>query len=226
MAHFDQRTLDFLRDLAANNNRQWFKQNRDRYLSHIQEPALEFITDFARPLAGISPHFSADARVVGGSLFRIQRDTRYAADKTPYKENTGLQFRHTAGQDVHAPGFYLHIQPGECFMGAGMWRPPTPVAYRVRQTIFDHPQRWQEVTGSDRFLDLFALDGESLIRPPRGFSADHPLIDDLRRKDFLALVHLSEDEITDDLFLDDFTTLCTVAAPFMRFLCEAVGVDF
>ncbi|MDX1447874.1 MAG: DUF2461 domain-containing protein [Acidimicrobiia bacterium] len=224
--HFTPATFAFLRDLAANNDRQWFATNKDRYIEKVQEPALEFITDFGPRLQKISPHFTADARVVGGSLFRIQRDTRFSKDKTPYKQNTGVQFRHEAAKDAHAPGFYLHLEPSGSFMGVGLWRPETAVAYQIRHHIAEHPDDWKRATRSRKFRATFELGGDALVNPPKGFDADHPLVDDLKRKDFIASTPLSQKTITSDGFIDEFTALCRTATPFMRFLCDATGVPF
>ena len=109
--------FDFLRELGANNERPWFEENKARYRAEVRDPMLDFIQAFAEPLAEISPHFRADPRANGGSLFRIYRDTRFSKDKTPYKTNVGAHFRHEAGKDAHAPGFYLHLEPGMCFAG-------------------------------------------------------------------------------------------------------------
>src|SRR5918992_6326144 len=100
----------FLRELAANNDREWFAANKTRYVADVQEPALAFIEDVGVRLPEVSGHFVADARTVGGSLFRIYRDTRFSKDKTPYKTHVGIQLRHESGKDVHAPGFYLHLE--------------------------------------------------------------------------------------------------------------------
>ncbi len=226
MSHFTDATFRFLDELAVNNDREWFAANRQRYIEDVQEPALSFVTDFAGSLAKISPHFVADSRVVGGSLFRIQRDTRFSKDKTPYKENTGVQFRHRAGKDAHAPGFYLHIQPGECFAGVGLWRPATPVATQIRQAIVDDPQLWRKAAHSKGFTEVFQMGGESLMRPPRETDPHHPLIDDLKRKDFIASTRLTDEAVCSPGFIGDFERLCRTAAPFMRFLCAAVGVGF
>lgn len=224
--YFTPKLFGFLRDLAENNDREWFKAHQDAYEQHVREPALEFITDFAVPLKKISEHFVADSRTVGGSLFRIQRDTRFSNDKTPYKLNTGMQFRHRAGKDAHAPGFYLHIQPGECFVGVGLWRPESKVAYQIRDAIAEDPTRWKRAIRGKRFTEVFELGGDSLQRPPRGFDAEHPLIDDLKRKDFIASTPITQKAIASDHFMEDFTDLCKRSAPFMRFLCDAVGVPF
>jgi len=224
--YFTPKLFAFLRDLEENNDRVWFKANQETYETYIREPALDFINDFTAPLHKISQHFVTDSRTVGGSLFRIQRDTRFGKDKTPYKLNTGMQFRHMMAKDVHAPGFYLNIAPGECFMGVGLWRPETKHAYAIREKIDADPAAWKRATRSKRFTDVFSLEGESLVRPPKGFDADHPLIDDLKRKDFIASTRLTQKEVTSDAFLEQFTENCKKAVPFMKFLCEGVGVPF
>ncbi len=224
--YFTPKTFAFLRDLAANNDRAWFKEHQADYERYVREPALDFIGDFDLHLRKISPHFVADTRKVGGSLFRIQRDTRFAKDKTPYKENTGMQFRHEAAKDAHAPGFYLHIQPGECFMGVGLWRPETKVAYAIRARIADDPAAWRKATRGKRFTDVFTLAGDSLVRAPKGYDEDHPLIGDLKRKDFIASTRLTHGQVTSPDFLSEFADMARRGAPFMRFLCGAVGVPF
>lgn len=224
--YFTPKLFRFLRDLDENNDRAWFKAHQADYERYVREPALDFINDFAAPLKGISEHFIADTRKVGGSLFRIQRDTRFGKDKTPYKQNTGMQFRHLMAKDAHAPGFYLNLQPGECYMGVGLWRPETKVAYQIREKINADPTVWKRASRGKRFTDVFSLGGDSLVRPPRGFEEDHPLIDDLKRKDFIASVRLTQKQVTSDRFLEDFTDYNKRAVSFMRFLCEAVGVQF
>jgi len=224
--YFTPKMYSFLRDLAMNNEREWFKANQKTYEEVIREPALDFINDFAEPLAKISPHFVADSRTVGGSLFRIQRDTRFSKDKTPYKANTGMQFRHASAKDVHAPGFYVNLQPGENYMGVGLWRPETKVAYRIRAHIDENQSDWKRASRGKRFTDVFTVTGDSLSRPPRGYDEDHPLIEDLKRKDFIASRRLAQKDVTSADFMGLFTENLKRAVPYMRFLCDAVGVPF
>src|ERR687888_2095108 len=108
---FTPALFSFLRDLRENNDREWFNANKQRYEDDVKEPALEFVSDFPPLLEEISPHLVADPRPVGGSLFRIYRDTRFSKDKTPYKTHTGISFRHEVAKDVHAPVYYLHLDP-------------------------------------------------------------------------------------------------------------------
>src|ERR1051325_7956607 len=101
-ASFGPELFSFLGDLRANNNREWFAANKQRYEEQLLEPALAFIEAFAPRLEKISPHFRADPSPSGGSLFRIYRDTRFAKDKTPYKTNLGIHFRHEAAGNAYA----------------------------------------------------------------------------------------------------------------------------
>jgi uncharacterized protein (TIGR02453 family) len=227
--YFTPSTFAFLRELAANNDRAWFKANQDRFEAHVREPALQFIEDFSDPLLKISPHLVADPRKVGGSLFRIQRDTRFSKDKTPYKTHVGIHFRHVVtSDDVHAPGFYLHIEPrGASFAAAGMWRPSSADATAIRQAIVDDTAGWRRAAKGGRFASTYGeLEGESLKRVPRGFDPGHPLVDDLRRKDFIASTPLRQADITAPDFLTTYTEKVSDAAGFMRFLCTSLGLAF
>ncbi|MFQ5554602.1 MAG: DUF2461 domain-containing protein [Acidimicrobiia bacterium] len=224
--YFTPKLFAFLRELEENNDRSWFKANQDAYEEFVREPALEFINDFAQPLQKISPHFSADSRKSGGSLFRIQRDTRFSKDKTPYKTNSGMHFRHASAKNAHAPGFYLHLEPSGCFMGVGLWRPESKVAYAIRAHIDEDQTGWKKATRSKRFTDVYSLGGDSLVRAPRGYDEDHPLIGDLKRKDFMASTRLTQKQITSDRLMADFTDNCKRAAPLVSFLCGAVDVPF
>jgi uncharacterized protein (TIGR02453 family) len=217
----------FFRDLKKNNEREWFEANKQRYEDEVRGPLLAFIDDFAEPLYKISPHFRAEARKVGGSLFRIFRDVRFSKDKTPYKTHAGVHFRHENAKDAHAPGFYLHLQPGEVFMGAGIWHPETAVARQIRVAILEDPDKWKKIMKSAAFSRHgFSLDGESLKRPPAGVDGDHPLIEDLKRKDFIAVADLTEKEACAADFAKQFADRCKSMSSFVEFLSRAMGQPF
>ena len=223
---FTPALFTFLAELAANNDREWFRANKPRYETDVRDPALRFIAGFAPRLAEISPHFRADPRANGGSLFRIYRDTRFSRDKRPYKTHTGIHFRHEAARDAHAPGFYLHLQPGQVFVGCGTWRPGGPALRGIREAIDEDPDAWRRASTDRRFRASFDFAGDSLVRAPRGFDPGHPLIVDLRRKDFIGVAYLSEDVVLSHDFMGVFTGLCRDAAPFQRWLCGALHVPF
>jgi uncharacterized protein (TIGR02453 family) len=120
---FKPSLFEFLEQLAENNNRPWFQANKGRYEHDVLEPAMAFIRAFQPRLKRISSYFVANDRRVGGSLMRVYRDTRFAKDGEPYKTNIGIQFRHEQGRDIHAPGFHVHIAPGECFLAVACGDP-------------------------------------------------------------------------------------------------------
>src|SRR5512138_821173 len=134
----------FLEELRLHNDRDWFERNKERYVRDVRDPMLRFIADVAPVLKRIAPPLVADPRPVGGSMFRIHRDTRFSRDKTPYKTHLAAQIRHrAAGGDVHAPGFYLHLEPGGSFFSAGIWGPEPPLAKAIRDRIQAKPREWK-----------------------------------------------------------------------------------
>ena len=216
----------FLAELRDNNDREWFNANRDRYEGSVREPARAFIRAMAPALAAISPHFRADDRKQGGSLMRVHRDTRFSRDKTPYKTNVGIQFRHALGRDVHAPGFYVHLEPGGAFLAAGVWRPDSGVLAMIRARLHEEPDTWRGIRGAAPFRASFRLGGESLKTMPRGFAKDHPLAEDLRRKDFIAIHEISLPDALGPGFPDAAAARMRDAGALVRFLCEAIDVPF
>ena len=224
--HFKPAIFTFLKDLKANNTREWFQANKARYEQEVREPALAFITDFATHLEAISTYFRADPRPVGGSLFRIHRDVRFSKDKSPYKTHAGLHFRHKAGKSAHTPGFYLHLEPGGCFVGVGIWRPDGPTLRTIREHIAEHPEAWRDAVENPAFSESFVVDGDRLKRPPKGFDANHELIEVLKLKDFTAMRRLRQREITSRGFIDDFATMCKSGGSLVELLCTAVEQPF
>ncbi len=225
-ASFDPATLKFLEELAANNNREWFKENKSRYEEQVLDVALRFIQSMQDPLHDIAPHFVALPTRVGGSLMRVYRDTRFSKNKLPYKTNIGIQFRHEQAKDVHSPGYYVHIAPGDVFLGAGMWRPDPDSLRKIRERIAAKPAEWQRAVGDKAFRRQFEIGGESLTRPPRGFDKAHECIEDIKRKSFIAVRNLPAESPLGKGFQRTVESSFRNAEPLMRFLCKAVGVPF
>jgi len=223
---FTKNTFQFLDELAANNNRAWFEANKSNYELLVREPALDFIAEMDAVLATIAPAFRAIPRKTGGSLMRVYRDTRFSRDKTPYKTNIGIQFRHQLGKDVHAPGFYLHIDPDECFFAAGSWHPEADALAKIRMLITEKPDKWKSVRDDQKFLMHWELWGDSLTRPPRGFDVNHPMIVDIKRKDFVALSPLDTSAVTGRGLAKLAGKRFAETVPLMKFLCEAIEVPF
>ncbi len=224
--YFSNELFKFLRELKANNERPWFNENKARYERHVKEASLRFIRDFAPHLRKVSRHFVADPSPVGGSLFRIYRDTRFAKDKSPYKTYVGIRFMHESAGDVHAPTYYLGISDGEVFAGCGIWRPDSGALRKIREAIVADPTKWKRAKNAKRFRESWTLAGESLKTAPRGFDPEHPLIEDLRRKDFIGTHKLTKKALTGTDFMTTFAGLCRDGATFQRFLCGALGVPY
>lgn len=221
---FSPATFSFLDALSRNNNRQWFEDNKAEYESLVRRPALEFIAAMAPHLARFAPNFRAEPKKAGGSLMRIYCDTRFSHNKTPYKTNIGIQFRHALGKDIHAPGFYLHIAPEECFVGAGCWHPEPDALALIRQRIAEYPEQWFAAKDNRKFTSHFTLEGDSLTRPPKGYAADHPAIEDLKRKDFIGLSPLSKNEVIGNDLVKIASTRFSATVPLMKFLCDSMNV--
>ncbi|MHC5003301.1 MAG: DUF2461 domain-containing protein, partial [Planctomycetota bacterium] len=215
--HFTPELFRFLRQLARNNSREWFQKNKPRYLEHVRDPMLRFIEDLGPKLRRISRQLIADPSPVGGSMFRIHRDVRFSADKSPYKTAASAQFRHLRARDVHAPGFYLHLGHDQVFAGAGLWHPDGDTLGRLRRHLVDHDDAWRRLLRRKAFRDgRLRLEGESLKRPPRGFDPEHPLVEDLKRKDFVVVTDLDEAAACAPDFLDRYVAICRDASPFVR----------
>lgn len=223
---FGPDAIEFLRELREHNERDWFAANRERYEEAVREPARAFVRAMAPALAAFSPHFRADDRKTGGSLMRVHRDTRFSPDKTPYKTNIGIQFRHALGRDVHAPGFYVHLDPEGTFLGAGAWRPDSGALGAIRARIDEEPDLWRQVRDDTAFAQRYELGGESLKSMPRGFPKDHPLAEDLRRKDFIAIHRPPLRRALGPGLVDLAAERLRDARGFVRFLCESLDVPF
>lgn len=220
---FPREMIDFYKELKENNNRDWFNANKDRYLACVAEPALDFIRAMESPIKKkVSPCFMAIPKRSGGSLLRIYRDTRFSKNKTPYKTNLGIHFRHEVGKDVHAPGFYFHFDLDDVFIGAGVWSPASAPLNQIRASIDDQSARWKRIVGKKGFRETFDLYGSTLIRPPRGYQKDHPLIEDLKRKDHIAMTTLKRKDLFRKSIVDQTIHRMKLAMPYVRFLCDAL----
>jgi uncharacterized protein (TIGR02453 family) len=217
----------FFRELKDNNGRVWFETNKQRYRDSVQAPMSDFISAMAPKLATISKHFVADPRPNGGSMFRIHRDVRFAKDKRPYKEHAACHFRHALGRDVHAPGFYMHFAPDEILIGGGMWMPPADALAQVRGAIAAKPAAWKKVLTDKAFTKHFErVEGEALTRPPRGFDAGHPFIEDIKKKSFFAMREGGVKLALSPKLVDETADTLRSASPLMKFLCGALGVPY
>jgi len=217
----------FFRELKANNERVWFEENKQRFRDSVQGPMSDFISAMAPRLAKVSKHFTADPRPNGGSMFRIYRDVRFSKDKRPYKEHAACHFRHALGKDAHAPGFYIHFSPDEVFFGGGLWMPPPDALAKIREGIVAKPSAWKQLFANKAFAKYFdGVRGEALVRPPRGFDPQHPLIEDIKKKSFYAMREERPKLAMAPELVDDVAVTFAGLGPLMKFLCGAIGVPY
>ena len=217
----------FFRELAANNEKTWFEENKPRYRESVLMPLCTFMEAMAPRVAKISKHVVVDPRPIGGSMFRIYRDVRFSKDKAPYKTNAGVHFRHALGRDAHAPGFYMHFDPMLVFFGGGVWMAEPDGLQKIRQAIADDPKGWKKVLDDKAFSHVFpGVEGEALARPPRGFDPAHPFINDIKRKSFFAIKPSTPKVAQSPALLDEVEEALRAAKPLMKFLCEALDAPF
>ncbi len=224
--HFGPELFCFLEDLKANNSREWFQANKDRYVRDVKEPAQAFIADFGPYLTKVSPHFRSDPRPVGGSLFRIYRDVRFSKDKSPYKTHAGLHFRHQAGKNAYTPGFYLHIEPHGCFAGVGLWHPDGPTLKKIRERVAEQPKAWKKAVEDPAFARSYTVEGDRLKRSPKGFDPDHELVEVLKFKDFTGISKLTQKQVVGKGFIEEFAELCRAGGSLVGFICEALDQPY
>ena len=224
---FSKDFFGFFIELAENNNREWFNANKARYTDIVQDEMVEFITAIAPHLEKVSPHYIANPKRHGGSMFRIYKDVRFAKDKRPYKDHAACQFRHNAGKDAHAPGFYVHIATEEIIFGGGIWKPPSDKLKLVRERIAERPDDWKKVTSNKRLKDTFGgVAGDGLVRPPKGFDPKHKYIDDLKRQSYFAMRHTKPSSARSKNFVDEVAQTFKAASPLMKFLNDALGQPY
>lgn len=226
-AYFSDASFKFLRGLARHNDKAWFTAHKHQYEEHVRQPFLRLLGDVQPDLANISEHFRSDPKTVGGSLFRIYRDARFSNDKSPYKSWQGARLYHERRKQVAAPSFYLHLQPGESFVGAGLWHPEPPTQRKVRQFIFDNPGTWKAAAHAPTFRRRFDFEeSEVLVRPPRGFPADFEFIDDLKHKNFVFWRSLDDAAMTGPRLRQTLVTDLNALAPFVDYLCASLDLEF
>ena len=224
--YFTPAFFEFFEELARNNNREWFQRNKHRYDSQVRDAMLAFIADLAPHLHELSKYYVADPRPSGGSMFRIYRNLRFSRDKTPYKTNAAAAIHHSTTRGWPSPAFYISLSPNEVFGGVGIWHPDADTLRKIRDAIVARPTAWKKAIGDREFRHQFELMGESLARPPKGYDSEHRLIEDLKRKDFVAGKDFTCVQACSPRFLEAFAASCAASAPFVRFLTEAVGLKW
>ena len=225
---FTPATLRFFRELAKNNRKDWFEAHRAEYEGEVRDPMRELIEDLNARLARFAPEIGGDPK---RSMFRINRDTRFSKDKSPYKTHAACWFHHKrasgrVGGEANegSAGFYFHLQPGgKSSVGAGLWMPPRPQLDKLRDAISENPASFGRIARglTKRFGGLD--DGAMLKRMPRGFAEDHPAAKWLRYQSFTSGRTLKDSEVTSPqlpaVLARDFRELL----PLVRWLNGALG---
>jgi len=224
---FTPATLRFFRGLKRNNNKAWFEAHRDTYENEVRAPMRELIEEMDVRFARFAPEIGGDIRK---SMFRINRDIRFSADKSPYKTNAGCWFFHRGASgrvgseaEEGSAGFYLHLEPGHSFLGGGLWHPPRPQLNRLRETMGEKPEPFIRMAKGlpKRFGGLD--DEDALKRMPRGYADDHPAAPWLRFQSFVSGRQLSDAQITSKSLPALLEKEYQALLPLVRWLNGALG---
>jgi len=216
MPTISKSTFSFLKDIQKNNNREWFTENKPRYVAAQTE-----IKSFAADLGAL---LSEHDNIEDPKVFRIYRDVRFSKDKTPYKTNIGVGFaRATAAL---RGGMYLNIEPGNTFVGGGFWNPNGPDLKRIRNEFAVNAGEFRKILAEDGFVEHFGiLKGETLKTAPRGFAKDHPDVDLLRMKQFLVGKDFSDKAALSKDFANEVNETFKAMRPFFNFMSDVLTTN-
>ena len=218
---FPEEMIPFFKKLKRNNNREWFAAHKDDFEEYVKFPMQCFIASLAPLFGEFAPEVDCDPK---RSLFRIYRDTRFSADKTPYKTHAAAHFvLRGMPKGLVGSGYYFHIEPGEVFLGAGIYIPDGEQIKKIRAAIAAHPKEFLALIKDKKFVKRFGtLNGTRLQRVPTGYPSDHPMAEYLKLKQFFVGVTLTDDVIIRRKFLADAAKIFSEATPFVRFFNEAI----
>ncbi len=215
---FTIETLTFLRSLRRHNEREWFRNHRDAYEAHVRGPMVDVIDRLATDLTQFAPQLIATPKM---SMYRIYRDTRFSADKSPYKTHVSAVFPHRALTKHGGAGLYFHVATDHVLVGAGIYAPEAPQLYQLRKHVASNTTRFRAIVESPRFRRSFGhVSGQRLKRVPRGFDADHPAAEYLKLRQFLAGTERPAEFATRPRFYGSLRRLFEQLAPFVMFLNE------
>jgi uncharacterized protein (TIGR02453 family) len=219
---FPREGIDFLKRLKRNNNRPWFEKHKDEYDSFVKIPMQSLIVALQPHFEKIAPEFDVNPK---RSLFRIYRDVRFSKDKTPYKTHVAAHFvLRGKPKGVEGSGYYLHIEPGEAYLGGGVYMPDGDQLKKIRRAIADQPTRFLSIVGHPKFKKMFGkLEGEKLKRVPQGFEPDHSMAEWLKHKQFFVWIEWPESKCLKAKFVAEVAEVYEAAAPLVRFLNEAMS---
>lgn len=213
---FTAHTLKFLRALKRNNRREWFNARRDDYEEHVRQPMIAIIERLAIDFRELAPELMASPKA---SMYRIYRDTRFSENKTPYKTHVAAVFPPRGLPKHEGAGVYFHVAPDELWIGGGMYAPQTPQLQAVREHIAANHSQLRSIVESPGFKRRIGrLEGEKLLRVPRGFAKDHPAGEYLKYRQFLAGAEFPPSLATSPRFYSTVLTVFREVVPLTRFL--------
>lgn len=220
MPAISKANFDFLEKLKMNNNREWFNTNKDYYSASHQNTI-----DFADALLEeLKKHDHIETPSGKKSLFRIYKDTRFSKDKAPYKTHWGSSF--SRATKLLRGGYYVHIEPNNCFVGGGFWNPNSEDLKRIREEIAIDANDLRKVINSKTFKQTFGeLIGDKVKTAPKGFHKDHPDIDLLRFKQFLLVKKISDKEVFSENFHLLVNDTFKAMRPFFNYMSEVLTTD-
>jgi uncharacterized protein (TIGR02453 family) len=218
--HFTPKTVPFLRALKRNNDREWFRARRATYDEHVLAPMVAVIEQLASDFRAFAPDLVADPR---RSIYRIYRDTRFSADKSPLKTHIAAVFPPRDGQRHESAGLYFEVAHGWVWIGGGLYRPTPPMLHRVREHIAGNLTQFRALVRAPAFRrQCGEITGECLARVPRPFPKDHPAAEYLKLKQFLAAREFAADLAASPRFYPTLLGVFTSIAPVVRFLNDGM----
>lgn len=214
-------TIDFLKKIKTNNNRDWFEKNKGLYLA-AKDDVEKNLEEILNGIRKFDKRISSDL-TAKKTMFRIYRDTRFAKDKRPYKNNLGASIS-PGGKLTVAPGYYIHIEPGKSFVAGGMWMPPAPELGKVRQEIDYNQKEFLKIINDKNFKKTFGeLDtDDKLVNGPKGYAKDHPLLEILKLKSFIVVGEIKEKDVLGKNFTKTAIEICKAMMPLNNFLQRAI----
>lgn len=211
-----KKTFEFLKRLEKNNNREWFASHKEEYESAVKENKVFFNK--------VHAELQKYDHIKGVHIFRIYRDVRFSKDQTPYKTNFGAGYSRV--KPMLRGGYYIHLEPGNSFVGGGFWGPDAKDLLRIRKEFEISTQEIEKITSDKTFIRYFKeIQGEAVKTAPRGFDKNHPAISLIRKKQYVVMRKFTDDEAVSEGFLKEAVLTFLAMRPFFDYMSEVLTTD-
>lgn len=211
-----KKTFEFLKQLEKNNNREWFASHKAEYESAVKENKVFFNKVYAE--------LQKNDHIKGVHIFRIYRDVRFSKDQTPYKTNFGAGYSRV--KPILRGGYYIHLEPGNSFVGGGFWGPDAKDLLRIRKEFEISTQEIDKIISDKTFINYFKeIQGEAVKTAPRGFDKDHPSIDLIRKKQYVVMRKFTDQEVVSEAFQNEAVLTFLAMRPFFDYMSEVLTTD-